>query len=68
MNQNLKVIINECHGIIHYLINIYFEKKNINLNKPSGSKGARHHAGGSLRRGPYAGELNLQACFLNNQH
>ena len=32
-----------------------------NLNKPSGSKGARHHAGASARKGPMFGELNVQS-------
>lgn len=32
-----------------------------NLNRPSGSNGARHQAGASLRRGPEFGELRVQA-------
>jgi len=36
----------------------------INLNKPSGSKGARHHDGAFLRNGPSAGELSVHSCKM----
>lgn len=38
---------------------------NRDLNKPSGSNGARHQLGASLRKGPSPGELNVQAYKVN---
>lgn len=35
-----------------------------NLNKPSGSYGARHQVGASSRKVPEPGELKVQACIV----
>lgn len=49
--------------LIHTLVPAGRRKENTkaNLNKPSGSKGARHQLGASSRIGPSPGELNVHS-------